>query len=172
MKFLIFPILMFSALSANVFGATNIYVTIEGAKQGKFKGENPNDPASKIEGTAFNYEVDSPRDAATGLAAGKRQYSPITIVKELDASSPQLFQALVTNEVLKSVLIEFARPTPQGGEEIYETIQLANAAVSDFKQDTSSAALPVEEVSFTFQKIVITNVASKTMAADDWTALQ
>ena len=32
----------------------------------------------------------SPRDVATGMASGKRQYAPIKIVKEWGAASPQL----------------------------------------------------------------------------------
>ena len=41
-------------------------------------------------------------DAATGLATGMRTHKLLTIVKELDASSPQLFIATVTNETLRT----------------------------------------------------------------------
>jgi hypothetical protein len=34
----------------------------------------------------------SPRDSASGLPTGKRQHKPIVITKELDKSSPLLFQ--------------------------------------------------------------------------------
>jgi hypothetical protein len=37
-----------------------------------------------------HYQVTSPRDAASGLATGKRQHKPITIIKEWDAATPQL----------------------------------------------------------------------------------
>jgi len=34
--------------------------------------------------------VQSPRDAATGQASGKRQHKPITVTKEVDKASPKL----------------------------------------------------------------------------------
>ena len=33
--------------------------------------------------------VTSPRDSSTGMATGKRQHKPLTITKEVDATSPQ-----------------------------------------------------------------------------------
>lgn len=37
-----------------------------------------------------HYQVSGPRDAASGLATGKRQHKPMTIVKEWRAATPQL----------------------------------------------------------------------------------
>ena len=34
--------------------------------------------------------VQSPRDAATGQASGKRQHKPLTVTKEMDKASPKL----------------------------------------------------------------------------------
>lgn len=45
---------------------------------------------------ALSHSVVSPRDAASGLPTGKRQHKPMTITKELDKSSPQLFSLVVT----------------------------------------------------------------------------
>jgi type VI secretion system secreted protein Hcp len=148
--------------------AYQFHVTIEGAKQGKFKGD-------KITGLGFSYEVQSPRDQATGQASGKRQHKPIVLTKEWGASTPQIFQALVTNEVLKSVLFEFFHTTTEGVEEVYHTVKLTNATISELRQ--RSGAVPqddqkdlrnVEDVSFTFAKIEIENKPGKTAASDDW----
>jgi len=114
--------------------AYQFYVTIQGAKQGQFKGNGggvrkarEGAKGGKIAGVRFLLEATSPRDLATGHASGKRQYKPIQITKEWDASSPQLFQALIQNEVLKSVLFELVetndvhvpedRDREQGGED-------------------------------------------------------
>jgi type VI secretion system secreted protein Hcp len=161
------------------------YVSIEGVKQGKFKG----DARDKIQGLAFHYEVTSPRDAATGQASGQRQHSPVTMVKEWGPSSPQLFKAAVTNEVLKTVFFEFVQTNEIGEEYIAHTVKLTNASVASLKQDVKgmvgatgtqdSAAHPsshdrlahlqdLEEVAFTFQQIDIENVTGKTVATDDW----
>ena len=39
--------------------------------------------------TSASYVI-APRDSATGMATGKRQHAPVTIVKEWGAASPQL----------------------------------------------------------------------------------
>jgi hypothetical protein len=43
--------------------------------------------AGKVTNASY---VVSPRDSATGMATGKRQYAPIKIVKEWGAASPEL----------------------------------------------------------------------------------
>jgi type VI secretion system secreted protein Hcp len=164
--------------------AYEFYITIEGSKQGLFKssfdGRNEKGaPAARkhrIAGIKYLSETTSPRDAATGLASGKRIHKPITITKQWDAASPQLFQALVENETLKSVLFEFVKTNPNGTEEIYHTVTLKNAAVSNIRSyldltDTSGDpydAHELEDVSFVFEKIEIENREGKTAASDDW----
>ncbi len=156
--------------------AYEFYVTIEGTKQGKFKGESIRDQhKNKIEGLAFEWKIQSPRDVATGLPSGKRQHGPIKITKEWGAASPQIFQALVTNEVLKSVLFEFIRTGDPGEEFVHHTIKILNATVSEQKPTISMTkheehadVHELEEVSFTYQRVEIENIPGKTMATDDW----
>lgn len=147
-----------------------IAATFEGTKQGGFKGEAGRSGSPVL---SFAYEVSSPRDVATGQASGKRQHKPIVITKEWGPASPQLFQACVTNEVLKSVVLNFSRTNASGEEEVYYTIKLTNATVSGIRQYTpdpqkSLGTVPLEEVSFTFQKIEMESVDGKTVAMDDW----
>jgi type VI secretion system secreted protein Hcp len=155
------------------------YMVIEGTTQGKFKGTSPRDAfKDKTPCLAFNYGVISPRDSHTGQASGKRQHQPLSIVKEWDAATPQIFQALTRNEVLKSVSFEFVRTNPNGEEYVYHTIKLLNATVSQIEQyvhdvskGTTSAkndVLELEKVSFTFQEIQLDNVDGKTAASDNW----
>ena len=151
--------------------AYEFYVTIEGTKQGKFKGDvQRKGRKEQIAGLAFDYEVTSPRDASTGQATGKRQHKPVTITKHWGAATPQLFQALVTNEVLKSVLIEFVKPSPGGEEHVYHKIKLTDATISDIHQHANADTHELEDISFTFRKIEIENVDGKTAAADDWSS--
>lgn len=46
---------------------------------------------------SLSHSVVSPRDAANGLATGKRTHKPMTITKRLDKSSPQLFSLVVSD---------------------------------------------------------------------------
>jgi type VI secretion system secreted protein Hcp len=158
--------------------AYEFYVSIEGTQQGKFKGESTQKThKGKLVGLRFNYEVTSPRDAATGLATGRRQHKPITITKEWGAATPQLFQALVSNEVLKTVEIEFTQPTATGKNQIYHIVRLTNATISGIKQYSGEATSQsaeireLEEISFTFERIEIENVVGKAIATDDWQRL-
>jgi type VI secretion system secreted protein Hcp len=135
-------------------------LTIEGTKQGVF-------PGGAIPGLKFSYEVKSPRDVASGQASGKRQHTPVVVTKAVGTASPQIFQALTTNEVLKSVVVSL--PGKEGGG---YTIKLSNATVSDVKQYTellNGQAVVLEDVSFTFQRIEVEDSATRTMAVDDWT---
>src|SRR5689334_16128763 len=96
---------------------SEFYVTVEATKQGRLKGESVRDAhRDALTGISFHYAVSSPRDMASGQASGRRQHQPVVFVKEWGAASPQLFQALVTNEVLKSVRFEFVKADEQGEE--------------------------------------------------------
>lgn len=154
-------------------GAYEFYVTIQGSKQGKFKGESLQHK-DKIPALSFSYEVKAPRDVATGQASGKRTHEPIVVTKEWGASSPQIFAALVGNEPLKSVLFEFVATRSTGVEEVYHTIKLTNASIATYKQYThhvdAGHTYELEDVGFTFQMIEIENKDGSTAASDNWAA--
>lgn len=164
--------------------AYEFYVTIEGVRQGAFKGESIREShKEKIAGLSYHHAIKSPRDVSTGYASGKRQHGPISITKEWGASSPQLFQALCTNEVLKTVKFEFFHTTPEGQEEVYHTITLQDATVSAIEyttgggSDSSSGSSKtttaydtheLEKISFTYRRIEIESLTGQTSAMDDW----
>jgi type VI secretion system secreted protein Hcp len=114
--------------------AFQAHISIKGNKQGQFKGEGIQDKRKDkwIPVLAFQMGVQSPRDVGTGLASGKRRHQPVTITKEWGAASPQLWQALTSNETLQSVEIQFTRTSGTGAEQVYETIKLTNAVISAF----------------------------------------
>jgi len=157
-------------------GGIQCRVAIRGTKQGQFKGDSTAKGQEKwIRCTQFLLSLTVPRDAATGMASGKRQYAPVVITKEWNAASPQIFQSASTNEVLPQVEFEFSRPSPMGVDTVFETVTLTNATISAVKQyigfpDAGEPPNPhpLEDVSFTFQKIEITNAEGKTTAVDEW----
>ncbi len=147
------------------------YIAVEGTKQGKFKGES----AAKLfkdqsRVLKFSYSVVSPRDVSTGLARGKRQHRALVITKEPGAASPQFFKALVTNELLKSVVIQFWRANVSGVSEVQQIITLTDASISDFRQYLGDDGRWLEDVAFTFQQIQIENKPGATIAVDSWAA--
>ena len=163
------------------------YVRITGEKQGPFKAESPRNTGNEkwIEVLAFLMDLNSPRDPDTGAVIGKRHYGPVKIVKAWGAASPQLLTALATNEVLTQVVIQFIKTNQNGEEYVFQTITLANAAVSDvcrFMGDPEANHTPklspsggaetpeLERVSLVFQKIVVEDVDGQTAFSDDWSA--
>ena len=115
----------------------------------------------------FEQGIVSPRDLASGQASGKRQYKPITIVKRVDASTPRLFQACATNEVLPTVKFVFH---PPGASADQLAVTLTDAACADLTDTTSlDGTMELETVHFTFRKIQIEHLIGKTMFEDDWT---
>jgi type VI secretion system secreted protein Hcp len=173
--------------------AYEFYCTITGSKSGKFKGDDtPPEHKDKIRGLVFRYGLTSPRDMVTGHASGKRQHHPIAILKEVGPSSPQVLQSAANNEVLTSVLFEFIKVSQAGGKaSVYYTVKLTNATICNLEQfsphagtggtplkgghervEIGSAPLRGEHeyewVSFTFEKIEVTNVDAKTSFSDTW----
>lgn len=178
-------VLFFAALACLLLAvrsqaaAPRAYVKIEGTKQGTFKGESVRLAGKDyIAVLAFNYEATSPRDPSTGAPTGKRQHMPVVITKTLDSTSPQIYQALVTNETLKQVTIEFVTTSTDGKELAYYVITLKNASVSDLHQHmdlagataAGSSTDPLEDVSFTFEEMTVTSNVGQTSATDSWTA--
>jgi type VI secretion system secreted protein Hcp len=159
-------------------GPVTFYVTIQGQKQGTFKGQSasPGHP-SQIQGLQFSLTLTSPRNMATGAASGKAQYSAVTLTKPWDASSPQLLVAAASNENLPIVEFDFVRPGANGQDYTFETIKLTDATISsvkDFVRDaeggtaSEQTSQALEDVSFTFRNISVVNNDGKTSATDDW----
>jgi type VI secretion system secreted protein Hcp len=135
----------------------------------------------QVKVVAFNHEVRSPRDSASGLATGKRQHSPVRFVCELGRSTPLLYQALSLNKVIPKIEMSFFRPNPTGDgtEEMYFKIILTNATVSSARawmpnvKDQSSLPFGSEvEVGFTYQKISWTYTNGGITFEDSWGAQQ
>jgi type VI secretion system secreted protein Hcp len=160
------------AISA-IRAAEPIHVFITGQSTGAIAGDNTD---GSIAGLAFEHNIISPRDPASGLPTGKRMHKPFTIVKSIDTATPLLYQSLVTNQNLPTVTMKFYKPAV-GGEkpELYYMVTLTNASISsvrNWKPNTrdlsADRAGDLEEVSFTYQKITWTWVKGGISASDDW----
>jgi len=105
-----------------------------------------------------------------------KQHDILTVTREKDQSSPLLMKAVNTKEVLSQVVFKIFKP---GDASKYKTITLTNAIITNIKpykpnpQNSGSQVHntdELEEVSFTFQKILVENVAGSTSTTDDWDA--
>jgi len=172
-----FPALVASAQTSQPVIA---YVSIEGQKSGMFKGNAITEGnEGKIECIGFRFLISVPHDPESGRSNGKRQHMPVVLVKNIDYSTPQLLQALCTNEILKSVVIEFYKKASDGRQQLYYRVTLTNASISQLTQyggtalgdsgyNLNSTGNTYEEVSMTYQNIQFEHVIGNTAAADDW----
>ena len=144
------------------------YLTLTAKAQGAIKG---NVTAKGREGAiallAVAYEISVPLDPTTGLPGGKRQHKPIVVSKAIDETSPNFLKALVTNEILTTVKIDFWRPAPETAAP-YFSIALTNAVLTDVKLNSSAdeATSEIEQLQFVYQSIVWTWTPSGTSAQD------
>jgi type VI secretion system secreted protein Hcp len=147
------------------------YLTVQASKQGQLKGEVlKKSEARGIPILGYSLGVASPRQAGSGQASGKKVYEAVSVYKAAGPATPQLLQALITNEVLSKVVITTYRPAKDGKETVYFTITLTNAHISGLQHDPQEDWKPpeLEEVQFVFQKIELNNLASGASAQDDW----
>jgi len=121
------------------------------------------------------------QDATTIMAittknVGTKKGQTITIGRERDGASPNLFQECVnTKEVLPKVIFKVFKP---GDPTKYKIITLGNATIVKVstrpKQPntgkTNADTHEMEDVSFVFTAITIENIAGSTSTTDDWTA--
>lgn len=154
------------ALVAAPRAADQFFVKIEGTKTGVLKGETMvKGRENWIPLRSFGYSVSSPTDAETGLATGRTQYGVVSFAKDWGASSPQLFQAISTNETLKSVVFEFTQANSLGATEVFYRVTLSNARVANFRQSLALGGLdPLDSVTFAYQTIEVESVTGKTSA--------
>jgi type VI secretion system secreted protein Hcp len=134
----------------------------------------------------FKLQALSLRDASSGLPSGKRQHSPLSITKETDSASPNLFQHCISSrEGFPEIVVSIWNTNGQGkSETIAHTITLTNATITGYTRytpqlglngnpghsghATSTSTHELETIQLTFQAIKITNVMNSKSAKDDW----
>jgi type VI secretion system secreted protein Hcp len=97
------------------------------------------------------------------------------ITKVFDKSSPLIFNALTSGERLNKCRLEWYRTSSTGTQEHYFTIELEDAVIVDVQSRMPNCQDPnmshfthLEDVYFTYRKIVWTHEVSGTSGSDDW----
>ena len=150
-------------------------LTITGEVQGLIEGSCE---LEEREGTilvqAFDHVVEIPTDDR-GIASGRRAHRPMTITKEIDRSTPMLYQALCTGELLTDVKLDWYRLDGSGEEELYYSIELENAMITRIHPwvpnvlDRSSEGLRhMEDVSIAYERIIWTWEPDGIEFEDQW----
>ncbi len=157
--------------------AKDSYASFFGTKQGQFKGDvtDPHYP-NQSEVVAIDWGLSQPAAPAvspTGLAvAVRRTHDPLTLTLRMGPATPQLIQAATTNETLKQVMILVFGKTPDGLNELRDTLNLSNARITSIRivdrNGTDNGVDPLVVVAFAYQTLEIEDKASKLMTQDSW----
>ncbi|HWB82214.1 MAG TPA: type VI secretion system tube protein TssD [Nannocystaceae bacterium] len=132
--------------------------------------------ADSIECVYYEQAVTTAREAGSGQATGRRQYSPLVIRKRIDKSSPLIAKALCENEKVEGEF-KFFRPNPTGDgtTQQFYTVAFKNGRVASQKQinpntivPATSTDPPMEEVSFIFHTIGWTYTDGGITHEDTW----
>jgi len=153
------------------------YMSVKGSKQGNIsdKAGEQLGHENEILCQSFHHDVQIPTDISTGLAAGKRVHGPMNIIKNIDRTSPMLYSALVSNELLTEVVIKHYKTDPTGTLQNHFTVKLENAIIKairasapNYLDQTKEQFTYTEEVSFTYQKISWLWVDGGIESYDEW----
>jgi type VI secretion system secreted protein Hcp len=171
------------SVSQQALAAFTAFISVKGKKQGQFKGEGADvkrrDKWMPV--LSFQYGIKAPRDAASGLPNGKRQYDQLCFTKEWGPSDPQFMSAATANETLGEVNFEFVKTNATGEQFVFQTVKLTDATVASVRRyvghageavgtarHTAADAQALEDVCFTFRKIELEDKEGKTVTVDDW----
>ena len=173
MKKLIATTIAVLIFSVSTFASGGVWITISG-----------NSGQTNTQATEFRYSQ-SPRDlaggsssmaavnagtsarGAGGRAAMRRSNDPVVIVKPMDETSSFFVKAAANGDTFTSIRFEFKREVGSGTE-VYQTLTLTNAVVSSVREINGNGGQPMQEVSFTFQKIEYSNKDGAAAAPTSW----
>ncbi len=154
------------------------YLCLEGQNQGSIQGSTQvKGHEGKILVQAVQHVIEIPKSPQTGLPTGKRVHGPMTLTKEIDKSSPKLFQALTSGEQLKDATLEYMRISPKGTEEKYYSVKLQNAIITSIRSWTPICLSQenqqighMEDISLSYEKVTWTFEPDGIEAEDSWLA--
>lgn len=166
---------------------TPAYLTIEGATQGLITNEAFTEASvgniyqegheNEILVQAFEHVVTVPTDIQSGQPTGQRQHKPLMITKVYDKSSPLLYTALTTGELLTKCTLKWFRTSKQGKQEHYFTTELEDAIITEIRARMPNCQDPnmkhfthLEDVCFAYRKITWKHEIGSTEGSDDWRA--
>lgn len=137
-------------------GLADMFLKIEGAKQGVIKGESKDTShKEEVDVVTWSWGMQSHASIQSGLPSGKTSITELVVTKRMDKASTAIMSSLRNNEVIKKatltvrkagqkplenlkIVLEKARivsfaatgATAEGGPEVKETISLAFKKIS------------------------------------------
>jgi type VI secretion system Hcp family effector len=156
------------------------YMTIVGKPDGAFKGASTKAKHKPVLEAPVIMSI-------MRKDAGSSKHGPITFTKQVDESSPAIWQAHTSNEVLPEISFMIYKP---GDDSKWKVVTFNNAVINGVtvkkvaknpngdpgkgkanQQPAPSNTTDLEEISFTFDKISIEYYSGGNVSiTDDWTS--
>lgn len=136
------------------------YMQIDGLKG------DATDSAHKdwIEIHSFNHTITQPASATAASSGGgtyaRAQHGDFEITKEIDLSSPKLYEMCSSGKAIKKIVIDLMRASGDAPVK-YMSIELDEAVISRVTATGNTGAAPMEMVAFNYGVIKWTYTAQK-----------
>ncbi|HEY4291435.1 Hcp family type VI secretion system effector [Luteibacter sp.] len=133
----------------------SIYLKLSGPD---IKGESADKEHSQwFELSGWSHSMAQPVSASPstsgGHAAERTEHGDMVVTKDLDLSSPLLYQAVSGGTTFQSAQIDFYRDAGDGKRVKYLEVQLKNVLISKVKTSTEGKALPADELSLKYAAV-------------------
>jgi type VI secretion system secreted protein Hcp len=138
-------------------GFGDMFLKIEGRKQGPIKGESKDaSHPDEIDVLGWSWGMDSDVSLQSGLPAGKTSMNELRVVKRVDKASTALMASLRNNEVLKNVTLT-VRKAGKTPLEYYKIVLEEGRLTSIRQQKDEGESAPEcnESISFSFRKVCV-----------------
>jgi type VI secretion system secreted protein Hcp len=135
----------------------DMFLKIEGTKQGLIKGESKNDQhKEEIDVAGWSWGMQSNTSLQSGLAAAKTSMSELIVAKHVDKASTALMVSLRNNELIKKATLTVRKSGKTPLE--YYKIVLEDGRLTSIEQknvESEDAAECKESISLSFRKITV-----------------
>lgn len=128
-----------------------------------------------IEILELMHNVELPTDDKTGKITSKRQHGDYALIKEVDCSSPYLYQGVSSGRKFKQAVLKFYRINYNGQEEEYFRVTMDNVRINeiepfmfDIKNPTFEKHNHLEAFYLAYKKITWHYLDGNIIHSDSW----
>lgn len=128
-----------------------------------------------IEIVELMHNVELPGDDLTGLITSQRQHGDYFLIKEIDSSSPYLYQGVSSGKIFKQAILNFYRINCNGQEEEYFRVTMDSVRVNevepfmlDIKNPTFEKHNHLEAFYLAYEKITWHYLDGNIIHSDLW----
>lgn len=161
-------LVLLASLPGSASATLYMFLNVEGASQGLIPGDATLPGYENwIEVSSFSHGV-FVAPGVNGQPSGPPSVSDLSLTKGFDRSILRILRAQADQERLSSFTLEIATDSPLKMSMPIYRIELVNAYVSSAQESGSAGELPYFSLSFSYERVIITDIVEGTSVAYDW----